>query len=94
VDIAVAPHQHTNANFLPCGNVRWILCATICSGWYRRRLSLDKRLHLLDYPPFLSRKLKSKQHNILLDCDGYPPRFLDLLLRRFLDCKLETGREG
>ena len=34
MDIAVAPHQHTNANFLSCGNVRWILCATICSGKY------------------------------------------------------------
>ena len=36
-------------------------CVFSSSGCCRRRLSLDERLHLFDYPPLLFCKLKSKQ---------------------------------
>ena len=62
------------------------------SGWCRRRLSLDERLHLFDYSPVLFRKLKSTHRKLLLTCDVCPPRVLGFLLRRFLGGK--RGTEG
>ena len=61
------------------------------SGWCRRRLSLDERLHLLDFPPLLFRKLQGSQRKLLLECGGVPPCVLGFLLRRFLNCKRGTG---
>ena len=48
-----------------------------------RRLSLDKMLHFLDYPPLIFCKIKSKQRQYMLAWSRSPHCVLSHFLRRF-----------